>query len=77
MKDAKAAVSLTTSPSSILLKEPEVAALLRRSLPTIRRWRRDNAGPPYIRLGRAILYESARLEEFIVAHRVEIDEVSR
>jgi excisionase family DNA binding protein len=38
------------------LTEAEVAELLKVSVGTLRRWRREGTGPPSLRLGRGVRY---------------------
>jgi excisionase family DNA binding protein len=38
------------------LTEAEVAELLKVSVGTLRRWRREGTGPPALRLGRGVRY---------------------
>jgi excisionase family DNA binding protein len=38
------------------LTEADVAELLKVSAGTLRRWRREGTGPPWLRLGRGVRY---------------------
>ncbi len=51
------------------LNEKEAAKYLFISLSTLRRWRRNQVGPAFFRLGDVLRYEERDLEEFISKHR--------
>ena len=51
-----------------LLTEAAAAKILNVSLSTMRRWRRDGAGPAFFRLDATIRYTPEALAEFITAH---------
>jgi hypothetical protein len=42
--------------------DPQFAALVQRSTRTTESWRRRGGGPPFIRLGRRILYRKSDVE---------------
>jgi hypothetical protein len=42
--------------------DPQFAALVRRSTRTTETWRRRGGGPPFIRLGRRVLYRKTDVE---------------
>ena len=48
----------------------EVAALLRVDASTVRRWRLDDVGPRFVKIGNVYRYPEAVLQEWI-RHRVE------
>jgi predicted DNA-binding transcriptional regulator AlpA len=53
-----------------LLSEREVAALLRVSLRTLRRWRLESDyGPPCVYIGRYVRYRPVDVHEWIAAQR--------
>lgn len=52
-----------------LLKETEAAAILRVKVATLRRWRWAGCGPEFIKIGGAVRYDLADIEEFIEAGR--------
>ena len=52
----------------MLLTEAAVASILKVSLSTTRRWRRDGTGPAFFHLGATMRYTSAALAEFIDRH---------
>jgi Helix-turn-helix domain len=56
----------TTQPQ--LLTESQAAVWLCHGLSTIRRWRREGNGPPYIRIGHRIFYRPTELVEFVESH---------
>jgi hypothetical protein len=48
-----------------LLNEQETSRLLHVSKACLRRWRRENRGPAYVRCGRCIRYSLAALQLYI------------
>lgn len=48
-----------------LLTPPEAAARLRLSVHTLKAWRRDEKGPPKVKIGRRVFYDAADLEQYI------------
>jgi len=54
---------------SPLQTEAQAATLLRHSLSTLRRWRREGTGPIFFRFGRIIRYRLEDLQKFIETHR--------
>jgi hypothetical protein len=55
--------------SDTLITEPEAASILRISLTSLRRWRREGNGPVYRKLCRSVRYRQADLNDFIAAGR--------
>ena len=53
------------NPMPRLLNEREVAAMLGVSIATVRRWRLLRQGPKYLKLGTAVRYRPADIEEFL------------
>jgi len=49
----------------------EAAALLKRSVVTLERWRRVRIGPPFYRVCGRVLYSSAAIATWIESQRVE------
>jgi predicted DNA-binding transcriptional regulator AlpA len=60
-----------TASSSDTVCEPEAAQYITLSRAYLRQARRKGRGPSYIKIGRAIRYRIADLDEFLNAHRVE------
>jgi predicted DNA-binding transcriptional regulator AlpA len=52
------------------LTEADTARYLGFRPSALRHWRHTGAGPPYLRIGRAIRYRVADLDEWLDAHRV-------
>src|SRR5215472_11467182 len=50
-----------------LITEAEAADILRVSLTSLRRWRREGRGPVYRKLGRSVRYRPDDLADFIAA----------
>jgi len=58
--------------TSELLTTPEVAAMLRMSPEALAQARHERrASPPYVRVGRRILYRRADVDHWLAAHRIE------
>jgi hypothetical protein len=55
--------------NSAYLTSKEAAIFLRSSASTLSKFRVYGGGPPYLKLGRKILYERAALVEWLDAHR--------
>ena len=47
------------------LTEKEASKLLRISTNTLRNWRWKGGGPPFVKIGRSILYDSTDLKAFV------------
>jgi predicted site-specific integrase-resolvase len=60
---------MTTNISDPLITEGEAAAILRVSLTSLRRWRREGSGPVYRKLSRSVRYRREDLAEFLAAAR--------
>jgi excisionase family DNA binding protein len=52
-----------------LVTEGEAANLLRVSLTSVRRWRREGRGPVYRKLGRSVRYRRDDLADFVASAR--------
>jgi excisionase family DNA binding protein len=52
-----------------LVTEVEAANLLRVSLTSLRRWRREGRGPVYRKIGRSVRYRGEDLADFIAGSR--------
>jgi hypothetical protein len=52
-----------------LLREADAAALLGLEVATLRRWRWAGKGPVFRKIGAAVRYERADLDDFIAAAR--------
>jgi excisionase family DNA binding protein len=52
-----------------LVTEGEAARLLRVSLTSVRRWRREGRGPVYRKIGRSVRYRPDDLADFIATSR--------
>jgi predicted site-specific integrase-resolvase len=55
--------------SEPLITEAEAAGILRVSLTSLRRWRRQGVGPVYRKIQRAVRYRPEDLVEFLAAAR--------
>ena len=62
---------MTTEHEDELLREREVIRSYKFGGPWLRKNRRLETGPPFIRVGRMIFYRRSDLDAFIAAHRVE------
>ena len=52
-----------------LVTEAEAAGILRVSLTSLRRWRREGCGPVYRKMRRTVRYRPADLAEFVSSAR--------
>ena len=57
------------STTEALVTEGEAASLLRVSLTSVRRWRREGRGPVYRKIGRSVRYRKEDLADFIAGSR--------
>ena len=57
---------ITTFPEA-LITEGEAASILRVSLTSLRRWRRQGSGPVYRKLGRTVRYRPNDLSDFVAS----------
>ena len=48
-----------------LMTTTEVAKLLKLKAQTVRKWRSNNYGPPYFKVGRSVRYDRVELENWI------------
>jgi predicted DNA-binding transcriptional regulator AlpA len=53
-----------------LLKSSELAELLGFKESTLRQWRTEGIGPPYLRLGTRVRYDADRVTAWLDAHQV-------
>jgi predicted site-specific integrase-resolvase len=60
---------MTTNVSEPLITEGEAAGILRVSLTSLRRWRRQGCGPVYRKLGRTVRYRPDDLSHFVASAR--------
>jgi excisionase family DNA binding protein len=65
-----------SSRTTTALTETQVAEQLGLSVATLRAWRHRGRGPRFLRLGRAVRYLPADLDEFIRASAVDTRSVS-
>jgi hypothetical protein len=56
-------------PEGRLINEHEAAEMLDLSVHTLRRWRWSGGGPRFVKLGRAVRYDSRGMAEFVDAGR--------
>jgi predicted site-specific integrase-resolvase len=61
--------TLTTNISEPLVTEGEAAGMLRVSLTSLRRWRREGGGPVYRKMGRTVRYRPDDLSDFVASAR--------
>ena len=52
------------------MTEAELAARWRHSLRSLQRWRADGNGPPYLRIGRRIVFRITDVEAFEASREV-------
>lgn len=54
-----------------LVSEIEAANILNLSVQTLRNWRNQRKGPPYVKIGRAVRYQMDDVSAYIDRHKVE------
>jgi predicted site-specific integrase-resolvase len=54
-----------------VLTEKEAANHLGLAVQTLRNWRHQRKGPPYLKISRAVRYNSDDLEKYLRQHRIE------
>lgn len=54
---------------AVLMTEQQVAERLHCSIKTLQAWRCRGGGPPFIRLGRLVRYQTSDLDYFIQTNR--------
>jgi predicted DNA-binding transcriptional regulator AlpA len=52
-----------------MIKEDEAAQILGIKVGTLRRWRSARMGPPYVKMGFAVRYDTADLQAYMDANR--------
>jgi helix-turn-helix protein len=62
-------VTVTPTPKSTPLTEADAAVRLGLKVATLRAWRHQCKGPAFVRLGRAIRYLTADIDNFLHANR--------
>ena len=50
--------------------EPEQAAYLGVCVPTLRTWRQRRCGPPWLKVGKKVVYSKASTEAFLLSREV-------
>lgn len=53
--------------NDLLLAEEEAASELRRHTRTMKRWRDLGEGPPYVRIGRQVLYRRSAIRNWLLS----------
>lgn len=53
-----------------LLTELELAKKIKKSRATLKRWRRERRGPPYIRIEGQVRYDDDRVDAWLDSHEV-------
>ncbi|MCW5673393.1 MAG: helix-turn-helix domain-containing protein [Xanthobacteraceae bacterium] len=56
-------------PAPILITEKAAARLLSVSFRTLQTWRTQEKGPPFLRIGRAVRYESEAISSWVQRQR--------
>jgi predicted DNA-binding transcriptional regulator AlpA len=54
------------------LTEKQVSEMTKLALPTLRNYRHQGKGPPYLKIGRSVRYSMADLLEFMERGRVRV-----
>jgi predicted DNA-binding transcriptional regulator AlpA len=61
-------ISRTRYDGRRLISERRVGAMLGFSKRTLQRWRQENKGPPWVKIGRRIYYDEDKLNAWIRDH---------
>ena len=64
---------LTENKVKRFVNEKTVALATDISLPTLRRWRHERKGPPYVKIGRLVRYDYDLAMEFMDNHKIDIE----
>jgi excisionase family DNA binding protein len=48
-----------------LLTTQQLAERLQVSVPTVKRWRREGGGPPFVRAGRSVRYRAGEVDRWL------------
>ncbi|MEE1611127.1 helix-turn-helix transcriptional regulator [Microvirga sp. CF3016] len=67
--NAEGASARPRAPRGALLRDKEVAEILRVSVSTLTLWRSKRIGPPFIKIGNGVRYPEADLETYLEAGR--------
>ncbi len=63
---------MTSMPTDTLLTTEEVADITGLSRETLAQWRSQRRGIPYLKIGRAVRYHSADVQEYLESCRVSV-----
>jgi Helix-turn-helix domain len=61
---------MSTTLSNEWMSEAEAAAEVKKTIRTLRQWRKRREGPPYARFGRTIRYHRPTFVEFFKASQI-------
>lgn len=59
-----------------MMKPPQAAKYMKKSVSQLAKWRLVNYGPRYVRIGRSILYRKCDIKVFIDGHIVETENLN-
>lgn len=59
------------------LNDVEAAKFLNISVSCLRNWRCQRKGPPYVKIGKRVLYRVEDLNSFLAHHRIEPEAVRK
>ena len=62
-------MTFNSNSSRPLLTETDAAIYLSMAVPTLRKWRVQGGGPSFLKLGRAVRYDVADLDNWIAERR--------
>jgi len=57
-----------------ILSQDEAAEMLHISVNTLRQWRYRGEGPPYIQVGKSVVYDRASVEAWLKSREVGTDD---
>jgi predicted DNA-binding transcriptional regulator AlpA len=64
-------IQSTMTNVSVNLRPSEAAAYLRLSISTLAKWRLSGSGPPYSKVGRAVVYRRHDLDSWLDARQLQ------
>lgn len=68
-------IEILSGPGKKFLKTKEAAKILRLAEGTLANMRSNNRGPPYIKVGGAILYDAADLLDYMRNHKIDPENI--
>ncbi len=61
-------MTATPKPGAVLMDTDETADYLKLSAKTLRNWRSDGDGPPYVKFGNRVRYDRRKVDSWLEKH---------